>query len=69
VQELSSEVLAGVRGLRVLDLRENKLDELPDDITLLQMLERLDLANNTLSRYCRYSFTRGDRDCKLVLCS
>ncbi|XP_018022150.1 leucine-rich repeat-containing protein 40 [Hyalella azteca] len=49
LKELSSEVLGGLRGLRVLDLRENKLDELPDDITLLQMLERLDLANNTLS--------------------
>ena len=46
---MTGDQLSGLRGLHVLDLRDNKLDELPDDITLLQMLERLDLANNTLS--------------------
>ncbi|EQB78879.1 hypothetical protein CB1_001435027 [Camelus ferus] len=33
------------------DLRDNKLKSVPDEITLLQSLERLDLSNNDISRF------------------
>ena len=35
--------------LKVLDLRDNKIDTLPDEIVSLQSLERLDVCNNNLS--------------------
>lgn len=37
--------------LKVLDLRDNKIESLPEEIAMLQRLIRLDLTNNELSRY------------------
>ena len=36
-------------NVRLLDLRENKITQLPDEIMCLQLLERLDVSNNDLS--------------------
>jgi hypothetical protein len=44
-------VLNNLPQLSLLDLRDNRIEQLPDEIGLLQALERLDLTNNTLSRY------------------
>ncbi|KAJ6662635.1 hypothetical protein lerEdw1_011772 [Lerista edwardsae] len=48
IEALSAEHLKHLNSLCVLELRDNKLKSLPDDITLLQRLERLDLSNNDL---------------------
>lgn len=47
---LSPESLANLPQLSIFDLRDNRLEQLPDEISLLQALERLDLTNNSLSR-------------------
>lgn len=49
MQELEPEQLVYLTTLSVLDLRDNQLDNLPDQITLLQALERLDITNNNIS--------------------
>uniref|UniRef100_A0A8C8R5L4 Leucine-rich repeat-containing protein 40 n=1 Tax=Pelusios castaneus TaxID=367368 RepID=A0A8C8R5L4_9SAUR len=49
IEVLSAEHLKHLNSLCVLELRDNKLKSLPDEITLLQGLERLDLANNDIS--------------------
>ena len=36
-------------NVRLLDLRENKITQLPEEIICLQLLERLDVSNNDLS--------------------
>ena len=36
-------------NVRLLDLRDNKITQLPDEIICLQLLERLDVSNNDLS--------------------
>ncbi|XP_066481084.1 leucine-rich repeat-containing protein 40 isoform X2 [Tiliqua scincoides] len=48
IEALSAEHLKHLNSLCVLELRDNKLKSLPDEITLLQRLERLDLSNNDL---------------------
>ncbi|XP_019383951.1 PREDICTED: leucine-rich repeat-containing protein 40 isoform X1 [Gavialis gangeticus] len=50
IEVLNTEHLKHLNSLCVLELRDNKLKSLPDEITLLQKLERLDLANNDISR-------------------
>lgn len=35
--------------LKIVDLRDNKITEIPDDIYLLQNLTRLDISNNSIS--------------------
>lgn len=50
LQTLDPDSLEALAGLRVLDLSDNGLEALPDEITLLQMLQRLDLTNNYLSK-------------------
>jgi len=35
--------------LKILDLRDNKITELPNELCLLRNLNRLDLSNNTIS--------------------
>lgn len=35
-------------SLKVLDLRDNKIEKLPDEISMLQSLMRLDLSNNSI---------------------
>ncbi|CAM9664616.1 unnamed protein product [Lampetra fluviatilis] len=49
ISELGPEHLRPLGAISVLDLRDNKLKELPDDVTLLHGLERLDLTNNDIS--------------------
>ena len=46
---LKSEDVENIVNVRLLDLRENKITQLPDEITCLQLLERLDVSNNDLS--------------------
>ncbi|NXG43756.1 LRC40 protein, partial [Psilopogon haemacephalus] len=50
IEALNSENLKHLNSLSVLELRDNKIKSIPDEITLLQKLERLDLANNDISR-------------------
>ncbi|KAK3612678.1 hypothetical protein CHS0354_042204 [Potamilus streckersoni] len=49
LEELTAEHLKHFSSVSVLDVRDNKISVLPDEITLLQGLERLDLTNNNLS--------------------
>lgn len=42
--------LTHLTSLCILELRDNKLKSLPDEITVLKGLERLDLSNNDLGR-------------------
>ncbi|KAI5769639.1 LRRC40 [Gulo gulo luscus] len=49
IEILGPEHLKHLNSILVLDLRDNKLKSVPDEITLLQSLERLDLSNNDIS--------------------
>ncbi|XP_004002123.1 leucine-rich repeat-containing protein 40 isoform X1 [Ovis aries] len=49
IEKLGAEHLKHLNSILVLDLRDNKLKSVPDEITLLQSLERLDLSNNDIS--------------------
>ncbi|XP_017705461.1 PREDICTED: leucine-rich repeat-containing protein 40 isoform X3 [Rhinopithecus bieti] len=49
IEMLEAEHLKHLNSILVLDLRDNKLKSVPDEITLLQSLERLDLSNNDIS--------------------
>ncbi|CAL1540077.1 unnamed protein product, partial [Lymnaea stagnalis] len=49
IRGLTEEHLHHLTSLTSLDLRDNKLVKLPDEITLLEKLERLDLTNNDIS--------------------
>ncbi|XP_030897589.1 leucine-rich repeat-containing protein 40 [Leptonychotes weddellii] len=49
IEILGPEHLKHLNSVLVLDLRDNKLKSVPDEITLLQSLERLDLSNNDIS--------------------
>ncbi|KAG8132531.1 hypothetical protein E2320_010377 [Naja naja] len=49
IEVLRAEQLKYLNSLCVLELRDNKLKSLPDEIILLQGLERLDLSNNDIS--------------------
>ncbi|XP_061859809.1 leucine-rich repeat-containing protein 40 [Colius striatus] len=50
IEILSAENLKHLNSLSVLELRDNKIKSVPEEITLLQKLERLDLTNNDISR-------------------
>ncbi|NWI58995.1 LRC40 protein, partial [Calyptomena viridis] len=50
IEILNAESLEHLNSLSVLELRDNKIKAVPEEITLLQKLERLDLANNDISR-------------------
>ncbi|XP_027507235.1 leucine-rich repeat-containing protein 40, partial [Corapipo altera] len=50
IEVLNAENLKHLNSLSVLELRDNKIKSVPEEITLLQKLERLDLANNDISR-------------------
>jgi len=56
MSSISAEVLTNLVSLSVLDVRDNRLNVLPDEIGLCQTLERLDLANNSLSALVFKSF-------------
>ncbi|XP_075413405.1 leucine-rich repeat-containing protein 40 [Tenrec ecaudatus] len=49
IEMLGAEHLKHLNSILVLDLRDNKLKSVPDEITLLESLERLDLSNNDIS--------------------
>ncbi|KAM6219817.1 leucine-rich repeat-containing protein 40 isoform 1-T1 [Rhynchocyon petersi] len=49
IETLGTEHLKHLTSVLVLDLRDNKLKSIPDEIALLQSLERLDLSNNDIS--------------------
>lgn len=49
IEVIGAEHLKHLNSLLVLDLRDNKLKSIPDEMTLLQSLERLDLSNNDIS--------------------
>lgn len=49
IRGLTAEHLQHLGSLTCLDIRDNKLEKLPDEITLLEKLERLDLTNNDIS--------------------
>ncbi|NXY90609.1 LRC40 protein, partial [Alcedo cyanopectus] len=50
IEILNAENLKHLNSLSVLELRDNKIKSIPDEITLLEKLERLDLSNNDISR-------------------
>uniref|UniRef100_A0A8C5X0Y3 Leucine-rich repeat-containing protein 40 n=1 Tax=Malurus cyaneus samueli TaxID=2593467 RepID=A0A8C5X0Y3_9PASS len=50
IEILNAENLKQLSSLCVLELRDNKIKTVPEEITVLQKLERLDLANNDISR-------------------
>lgn len=49
IDQLESEQLASLSAISILELRENKIQSLPEEITLLSTLTRLDLTNNDIS--------------------
>ena len=49
IQGLTAEHLESMNSVHVLDVRDNRIAVLPEEITVLQQLERLDLSNNDLS--------------------
>ncbi|KAM5256323.1 leucine-rich repeat-containing protein 40 [Ctenodactylus gundi] len=49
IEVLGAEHLKHLSSILVLELKDNKLKSVPDEITLLQSLERLDLSNNDIS--------------------
>lgn len=50
IQQLEPEQLSCLTAISVLELRDNKIRSLPEEITLLSSLTRLDLTNNDISR-------------------
>ncbi|XP_039412174.1 leucine-rich repeat-containing protein 40 isoform X1 [Corvus cornix cornix] len=50
IEILNAENLKQLSSLCVLELRDNKIKAVPEEIMVLQKLERLDLANNDISR-------------------
>ena len=56
LREITSEHLQHLTQVSVLDVRDNKISVLPDEITLLEGLQRLDLTNNDLSGLVSFVF-------------
>lgn len=48
VTEIAGDFCENLPQLQVLDLRDNKIEKLPDEINMLQSLMRLDLTNNSI---------------------
>ena len=49
IKEIPGEFCENLPQLKVLDLRDNKIEKLPDEIAMLQSLMRLDLSNNSIN--------------------
>ncbi|XP_068632359.1 leucine-rich repeat-containing protein 40-like [Battus philenor] len=50
IKEITEEFCDQMQNLRVLNIRDNKIELLPENISLLQRLKRLDLTNNNLNK-------------------
>lgn len=48
ITEIPEKFCEKLPSLKVLDLRDNKIEKLPDEIAMLQSLMRLDLSNNSI---------------------
>lgn len=48
IKEIPEKFCEKLPSLKVLDLRDNKIEKLPDEIAMLQSLMRLDLSNNSI---------------------
>lgn len=48
IKEIPERFCEKLPSLKVLDLRDNKIEKLPDEIAMLQNLMRLDLSNNSI---------------------
>lgn len=48
IKEIPERFCEKLPSLKVLDLRDNRIEKLPDEIALLQSLMRLDLSNNSI---------------------
>lgn len=48
VTDIAGDFCENLPQLQVLDLRDNKIEKLPDEINMLQSLMRLDLSNNSI---------------------
>ncbi|XP_020144492.1 leucine-rich repeat-containing protein 40 isoform X3 [Microcebus murinus] len=73
IEMLRAEHLKHLNSILVLDLRDNKLKSVPDEITLLQSLERLDLSNNDISSisiinliFCSLPYSLGNLHLKFL---
>lgn len=49
ISSLNGESFAFISSLSIFDFRDNKINSIPDEITVLKKLERFDLANNDIS--------------------
>jgi Leucine-rich repeat (LRR) protein len=48
ITEIPEKFCTKLPSLKVLDLRDNKIEKLPDEISMIQSLMRLDLSNNSI---------------------
>ncbi|XP_063822501.1 leucine-rich repeat-containing protein 40-like isoform X2 [Ostrinia nubilalis] len=53
IKEITEEFCDQMQHLNVLNIRDNKIEVLPENISLLQKLKRLDLTNNNLNKLPR----------------
>ncbi|NXD02540.1 LRC40 protein, partial [Certhia familiaris] len=58
IEMLNAENLKQLSSLCVLELRDNKIKAVPEEITVLQKLERLDLANNDIMTWGLFLFLK-----------
>lgn len=49
IKEIPEQMLEKLVSIKVLDLRDNKIEKLPETISMLASLMRLDLSNNSIS--------------------
>lgn len=48
-QEVTADFCESMSNLKILDLRDNKIDAIPNEMAMMQHLIRLDLTNNDLT--------------------
>ncbi|CAH0407021.1 unnamed protein product [Chilo suppressalis] len=53
IKEITEEFCDQMQHLSVLNIRDNKIEVLPENVSLLQTLKRLDLTNNNLNKLPR----------------